>query len=506
MGGRPQVVTTRAQGNIETLPSGARRVRVYAGIDPVTKKRHVLTEVIPPGPKAARLAESARHRLLQEVAERRNPRTSATVDQLLDRYLDQFSGAPNTLELYRGHVRNHISPVLGKLKVGQLDAEVLDSFYAELRRCRSRCPRGRRTADHRTAGPHECDDRCHPHQCRPLAATTIRHMHYILSGAYKRAVRWRWVGINPTEQVEPPPPPKSNPQPPSAEDAARIINAAWRDQDWGTLVWVATTSGARRGELCAIRRSSINLDPGRESIWLRTSIRRDGAGGWTEGDLKTHQQRRIALDTETATALREHLDQCRLRAKALGIELPESAFVFSTAPDGSTHLVPDSVTQRYDRLARRLGVQTTFHKLRHYSATELILAGVDIRTVAGRLGHGGGGTTTLKTYTAWVSEADQRAAAGLAARMPQRRSAAAADEQVAQDPRSPYERIASVVRSRIIDGSIAVGGALPTGKALGMEFGTATATAQRAVALLKEWGLVDVRRGQRAVVVARPAR
>jgi site-specific recombinase XerD len=41
------------------------------------------------------------------------------------------------------------------------------------------------------------------------------------------------------------------------------------------------------------------------------------------------------------------------------------------------------------------------HQLRHYSATELIAAGVDVRTVADHLGHGGGGSTTLRTYTAW---------------------------------------------------------------------------------------------------------
>jgi integrase len=81
---------------------------------------------------------------------------------------------------------------------------------------------------------------------------------------------------------------------------------------------------------------------------------------------------------------------------------------------------PDTVTQRYDRMAKRLGITTTFHKLRHYSATELIAAGVDVRTVAGRLGHGGGGTTTLKVYAAWVSEADQRAAQALALRLPRR--------------------------------------------------------------------------------------
>ncbi len=44
----------------------------------------------------------------------------------------------------------------------------------------------------------------------------------------------------------PPAAPKPNPQPPSPEQAARILNEAWRDPDWGTLVWVAMTTGAKR--------------------------------------------------------------------------------------------------------------------------------------------------------------------------------------------------------------------------------------------------------------------
>jgi integrase-like protein len=69
-------------------------------------------------------------------------------------------------------------------------------------------------------------------------------------------------------------------------------------------------------------------------------------------------------------------------------------------------------------MAERLGIATTLHKLRHYNATELLAAGVDLRTVAGRLGHGGGGTTTLKVYAAWVSEADKRAAGAISGRLP----------------------------------------------------------------------------------------
>ena len=81
---------------------------------------------------------------------------------------------------------------------------------------------------------------------------------------------------------------------------------------------------------------------------------------------------------------------------------------------------PDSVTQRYKRMANSLKIDTTLKSLRHYSATELISAGVDVRTVAGRLGHGGGGATTLRVYTAWTSEADQRAARVVSGRMPTR--------------------------------------------------------------------------------------
>jgi site-specific recombinase XerD len=51
-------------------------------------------------------------------------------------------------------------------------------------------------------------------------------------------------------------------------------------------------------------------------------------------------------------------------------------------------------------MADSLEIDTTLKNLRHYSATELINAGVDVRTVVGRLAHGGGGATTPRVYTA----------------------------------------------------------------------------------------------------------
>jgi integrase len=332
----------------------------------------------------------------------------------MDRYLDILAVEDTTLRTYESYARRYVRPALGELQVGRVDAEVLDSLYAQLRRCRRRCG-GRQQIDHRTQADHECDKRCRQHVCRPLAASTIRQIHWILSGAFDRAVRWRWIAVSPVQASEPPPPPKPEPRPPSAPEAAKIVTEAWKDPDWGTFIWLAMTTGARRGELCGLRRSYLDLEEAVLRVPTSVYGRR---GAMKQKDTKTHQQRRIALDPESVTLLREHMARVDERAAMLKSQIPADAFLFSPDPDGATPLIPDSVSQRYERLVKRLGIDTTLHKLRHYNATELIAAGVDLRTIAGRLGHGGGGTTTLRVYAAWVAEADQRAASALATRLP----------------------------------------------------------------------------------------
>jgi hypothetical protein len=74
----------------------------------------------------------------------------------------------------------------------------------------------------------------------------------ILNKTGKRAVRWEWIGRNPFELAEPIPVPHSDPQPPTAEQAATISAEAWRDLDWGMMVWLFMTTGARRGQMCAL--------------------------------------------------------------------------------------------------------------------------------------------------------------------------------------------------------------------------------------------------------------
>jgi integrase len=71
---------------------------------------------------------------------------------------------------------------------------------------------------------------------------------------------------------------------------------------------------------------------------------------------------------------------------------------------------PDAVTHRFGRLAKQLGLHARLHDLRHYAATQLIAGGVDVRTVSGRIGHAGGGATTLRVYTHFQAAVDRRAA------------------------------------------------------------------------------------------------
>ncbi|GAA4550576.1 site-specific integrase [Pseudonocardia xishanensis] len=345
----------RARGEVELLPSGSYRVRVYAGLDPLTRKRHYLVETVPAGAGAEKQAEKVRTRLFGEVDERRAPRTNATVAELLDRYLDVVEVEDTTRAGYERMAERYIKPLLGEVRIGRIDGEVLDTFYARLRRCRAHHSREHPKTDHRTEAQHSCDGRCVTHTCRPLGASYLRQIHVLMNGAFARAVKWKWVGVNPIAQADAPPQPPPDPLPPTPRQAAQIVAAAFTDPDWGMLVWVAMTTGPRRGEICALRWDRLDFDTG--VLDIRSNIAQVNTRVW-EKDTKTHQRWRIVLDAQTLALL----------------------------------------------AAYRAEAERTAGPTRHNLAGQRL---VDVRTVASRLGHSGGGTTTLRVYSAWVAEADQ---------------------------------------------------------------------------------------------------
>jgi integrase len=187
---------------------------------------------------------------------------------------------------------------------------MLEQFYAELRRCRARC-NGKAFIEHRTHDDHECRVvkhrrhrqydcaevgcrvvECKPHECKPMSASTVRQIHFIVSGALAAAARWDWIPNNPAPLTKKPKQPRPPPNPPTPEQAAQILAAAWeQDDDWGTLVWLVMVTGMRRGELIALRWQDVHLDSRILEV-RRSYTQRSGRA--TEKGTKTHQMRRIA--------------------------------------------------------------------------------------------------------------------------------------------------------------------------------------------------------------------
>ena len=160
--------------------------------------------------------------------------------------------------------------------------------------------------------------------------------------------------------------------------------------------------------MCALRWPDINLEDGKVVIERGIIV---VAGGLQERPTKTHNRRVVVLDHGTVRLLRGHRQREESTARACGLELEPTAFVFSRRPGGTLPLRPDNATATFAALARAAGIEGLSLKdaTRHLAATRLIAAGVDVRTVAGRLGHRRA-STTLDVYAHWLPERDREAA------------------------------------------------------------------------------------------------
>jgi integrase len=417
---------------------GSFQVIVYAGKDPLTGRDLKLRE----STTDEREAERILRRLVAQVDAQQHAKTNASFRVTMESWLRTHEVEQTTRASYEQYARNHLYPAFGDEPVGRITARLLEEFYAELRRCGARCD-GRPFVEHRTDGGHECRVvkhkrrpgrppaagypphdcatagcsvvECPPHVCTPLSAATIRRIHFTIRGVLAAAERWGWITSNPAAVARKPRVPVPQPDPPTSEQAARIVEAAWaEDEQWGTLVWLVMVTGLRRAELLALRWSDVDLGGGVLTV-RRNYVRVNRAS--IEKDTKTHQMRRLALDSATAEVLTEHRARYDDLCRQLGTQPRDSAFLFSYRPEHDRPCDPSGVTHRYARMCARLGFDSHLHALRHYSATELLTAGVDLRTVAGRLGHGAGGATTLRVYAAWVGESDRRASEILGGRM-----------------------------------------------------------------------------------------
>lgn len=308
------------------------------------------------------------------------PTSVLTFSMLVDRWLEQVENrlAATTLRTYRAYIDHHIQPTIGEVSVSDLTTAALNDLYRNLGK-------------------------------KGLAPASIRQVHAIIRRACRFGVSEQYGGmtINVAAGATLPYQSSSDIHPPEPAAVAKLLRAAEEmDPGFGMLCRVTVASGARRGELCALRWSDVNFTTGVLQIRQAHAVT---PGKVVEKSTKTHQWRKLRLDEATLDALRAWRQIVDDRAAFFETKVAADAYLFSKHPAGVLPIHPDSLTASWRRVVRKVGVECRFHDLRHFNATQLLAAGVPVRTVSGRLGHRLASTTT-DIYAHWVPESDNEAA------------------------------------------------------------------------------------------------
>ena len=116
---------------------------VYAGTDPLTGRRLRFRQTV----KTEEQAQILLGKLLEQVAEGRQPDTGVTVAELLRHYLVVAELDRSTRHTYEGYIRRTILPALGSMELRKVRGPVLDMLYARLRRCGDLACSGHRPCD-----------------------------------------------------------------------------------------------------------------------------------------------------------------------------------------------------------------------------------------------------------------------------------------------------------------------------------------------------------------------
>jgi integrase len=232
----------------------------------------------------------------------------------------------------------------------------------------------------------------------------IARAHAVLSSAYTLACRYGWANSNPFGAARKPPVTASKVRPPTETEVLTLLERA--DERFRLYLLVATSLGARRGEVVGLQWQDVTDD----SIIIRRSLAYAPTAGvqTTEGKTGKKGHRVAAIDQGLIHLLRAHqYDQAEL-ARQAGVQ---PVWVFSHDA-GATPWRPDFASREFRNL--RNGnpdngipkVDVRLHDLRHYVATQLLAAGVPLKTVADRLGHRQLATTS-DTYGDYVPAADR---------------------------------------------------------------------------------------------------
>lgn len=140
---------------------------------------------------------------------------------------------------------------------------------------------------------------------------------------------------------------------PNDDEIARLMQAANRRMK---LCIALGCSSMRRAEICAVQLKDVcKVDDGLYKIDIHRDCVKDKNGKWVYRDVpKTEESDRYVHIPQAAYDL-------------IDAENPEDLIV---------DILPNSITQGFDRLTKRLGINMTFHTTRHYYASMMAYLGV----------------------------------------------------------------------------------------------------------------------------------
>lgn len=283
---------------------------------------------------------------------------------LTDRWLPSIKETVrfSTYDHYRRNAEIHVAPRIGGIQLANLTPVRINAFYTDLLASGRRDGKG------------------------GLSPKSVRNIHVMLRKALADAHRWELVARNPVEQANPPA---------NVRSAAREEFRTWtapelrqfldsmRGKKHFAAMYLAATTGMRRGEVLGLRWRDVHFREGTISI---TQTLLSVAYELRFSKPKTQRSRRsIAVDRATMEVLAAHRERAVAEAEFEGAGEGD-ALVFSK-PDGSP-FHPDWFRQVFERQVARSDLpRIRFHDLRHTHATLALRAGVHPKIVSERLGH-----------------------------------------------------------------------------------------------------------------------
>lgn len=232
-----------------------------------------------------------------------------------------------------------------------------------------------------------------------LAARTVNAARMILNSAFKRAVGEHLMATNPVQLTKPI---KAEPaviRPLTQQECQMLVNSAWQEPNkamWIAVV-IALETGFRKSEIFGLKWSDINFENNRISITETAVTGNHGIMIQASGKTK-YSRRTVEVTQGCMKKIRLYQKWQKTFIHAMHVVDNYENYLI-TAETGRIKDPNDFTNVVFKRILTRVGLdrKIRFHDLRHTHATQLLAAGVDIKTVSLRLGHASI-RITLDTY------------------------------------------------------------------------------------------------------------